>query len=118
MAFVFGCSASYEEKRRLQSPDGRVDAVWVEVNAGATMDFYYHLYIVRSGDKPERGTPRLIADRISNLRASWRRPKQLEVSYDTARIFGFHNFWHSRDVDNYKYVIEIRLSPNKTSQLE
>jgi hypothetical protein len=90
MAFVFGCSASYEEKWRLQSPDGRVDAVWVEVNAGATMDFYYHLYIVRSGDKPERGTHRLIADRISNLRASWRRPKQLErlVRY------GSH-FWFS-----------------------
>ena len=118
VAFLLGCSQSYEEQWRLASPDRRVEAVWVEIAGGATTDFAYHLYIVPFGNKPERGTQRLIADRISNVRMSWREPKRLEVSYDAARIFSFFNFWHSRDLDNFKYVVEIRLSPNKSSQLE
>ena len=118
VAFVLGCSASHEEQVRLVSPDRRVEAVWVQINAGATTDFFYHLYIVPFGDKTKRGTERLVADRVSNLKISWRESKRLEVSYDAAWIYSFHNYWHNRNVDNYKYVVEIRLSPNKASQLQ
>jgi hypothetical protein len=111
-------SESYEEQARLASPDRRVEAVWVQIGGGATTGFAYHLYIVRFGDKPQRGMQLLTADRISNLKMSWREPKRLEISYDSARSFNFFNFWHDREVDDYKYVVEIRLSPNKSSQLE
>ena len=119
VALLSACSESFEEQARLASPDRRVEAVWVQIDGGgATTDFAYHLYIVRFGDKPKRGRQLLIADRINNLKMLWREPRRLEISYDSARIFNFFNFWHERDVDNFKYVVEIRLSPNKPSQLE
>ena len=119
VSLLLGCSASYDEQLRVASPDGRVEAVWVEVGAGgATVDFYYHLYIVQPGAKPERGTQRLVADKVKNLKLLWRESKRLEVSYDSARIFSFYNYWHDRNVGNFKYVVEIRLAPNKASQLD
>jgi len=119
VVLLLGCSESYEEQARLLSPDRRVEAVWVQMGGGgATTGFAYHLHIVRAGDKPQRGMRLLVADKISNVKLSWRGPKRLEISYDSARIFNFFNFWHDREVDNFTYVVEIRLSPNKPSQLE
>jgi hypothetical protein len=46
VAMLAGCAPSQQELWRLTSPDGRVDAVFVEVNGGATVDFAYNLFIV------------------------------------------------------------------------
>lgn len=40
---------SQEEIKRIQSPDGLVDAVVVETNGGATTSFGYKVYIVPKG---------------------------------------------------------------------
>jgi len=103
---------------RISSPDGRVEAVWIKVDGGATVDFSYNLFVVPVGGKPKNGTQILVADRVKNLTVKWREPKRLEVIYDAARIFNFFNFWHDRDLDNYGYIVEIRLVPNNPSQLE
>jgi hypothetical protein len=113
-----GCASPQEEVWRISSPDRRVDAVWVKVDGGATVDFSYNLFIVPFGGRPKNGTQVLVADRIKNLSVKWREPKRLEVIYDAARIFNFFNFWHDRDLDNYGYVVEIRLMPNNPAQLE
>jgi len=42
----------------------------------------------------------------------WLQPKLLEISYDKARIFQFSNFWSSSEVEDFSYVIEIKLAPN------
>ena len=47
----------------------------------------------------------------------WSKPRKLEIRYDQARIFSFVNFWQSKDVDNFKYVVEVQLVPSGLSQL-
>ena len=49
----------YEEIARLSSPDGRVDAVVVEVDAGAGNPFVYRLYVVPRGGAWRTGGERL-----------------------------------------------------------
>ena len=93
--------------------------MWVQVGGGgATVGFSYNLFIVPVGGRPKNGTEILVADRIRNVSVRWREPKRLEVIYDAARIFDFANFWHDRDLDNFGYVVEIRLIPSSPSQLE
>ena len=31
--------------------------------------------------------------------------------YQSARIYHFTNFWNSKMIDNYEYVVEIQLLP-------
>ena len=108
-----GC-ASEEEVSRLVSPDRRVDAVWVrDSGGGATVGISYLLYIVPTGRAPERGMQQLVADHIDNVTLRWREPRRLEVAYDQARIFNFFSFWQHRELDNFNYVVEIRLIPNR-----
>ena len=38
-------------------------------------------------------------------------PRFLELAYQQARIYQFCNFWNSRDVKDFQYVVEIRLTP-------
>lgn len=46
-----GCSPIKEEVERVPSPDGAVDAVVIRVNAGATVSFYYDVYLVPAGSR-------------------------------------------------------------------
>ena len=116
---VHGCSApcSHEEVARIKSPDGKVDGVHVRGNCGATTPFSEHVFIVPTGDKtPElKGDYQLfLADHVSGLKLAWRESKVLEIHYEEARIFRFSNFWQSKNVDNFSYVVEVRLAPSKT----
>lgn len=43
------CSPVKEEVERVPSPDGAIDAVVIRVNAGATVSFYYDIYVVPAG---------------------------------------------------------------------
>lgn len=117
VVLLVGCGRR-EEMFRVTSPDRRVDAVWVrDSGGGATVGFSYKLFIVPTGGQPKRGTERLVAEDVNNLKMMWREAKRLEISYDEARIFSFLNYWYDRDLDDYRYVVEIRLLPQKASQL-
>ncbi len=99
---------------RIKSPDGIVDAVHVQGNCGATTSFSEHIFIVQSGTKtppPRKRYQVFSADHVKGLRVKWREPKVLEIHYKEARIFDFTNFWQSKDVQNFSYVVEIRLRP-------
>lgn len=123
VAFLFlvgllvACGTDYEELWRVSSPDSRVDAVLVRTGGPATVGFSYRLFIVPKAASPGKSGEVLLADQVRNLAAFWRPPRTLELRYDEARIFSFSNFWHSKDVDNFNYVVELWLVPTGTSQL-
>src|SRR6266480_4951758 len=82
---------SEDEVARVTSPSGRLDAVLVETNGGATTSFGYYAYIVPHGKTYERG-PR-VADlygagrshQASGANLRWEGSRQLIIEYLTAR---------------------------------
>jgi hypothetical protein len=116
--FVAACSMDADEMWRVTSPDLRVDAVFVRIGGGgATVGFSYKLFIVPRGAKPGKSGENLLADKIGRVSAIWSQPRKLEIRYDRARIFSFANFWSSKEIDNFTYVIEVQLVPTGPSQL-
>jgi hypothetical protein len=106
-----GLEINPKEEARVTSPDSLVDAVLSEANCGAACPFIYHVSIVPRGDPPA-GVPKydlFTADYVSGLRLQWAEPRVLEIVYDSARIHYFTNHWSSEDVENYDYVVELRL---------
>ena len=83
--------ASHDEVARAKSPDGLVDAVLVETNAGATTSFGYEIHIVPSGGSPSAsseiaflyGAVRSQEAYGANLR--WGSPTSLAIEYLSAR---------------------------------
>ena len=83
---VFGCGR-YEEIARFPSPDDRVDAVVVEVEAGAGNPFVYRLYLVPRGGAWRKGSERLSYSDPVRFRVAWADPRHLELCYDDARFY-------------------------------
>lgn len=111
---------SYEEIGRVKSPDGMVDAVLVRSNGGATTSFGYSVFLVPAGTRfDERAQvfqpdyALFVADHQVDLELVWKEPKFLEIRHVKARIFQFSNFWHSREVQDFHYTVEVRLVPLK-----
>jgi len=118
--YIFGCNAipfsevSSTEYYRVKSPDGKVDAVLMESNGGATTSFSYNLFFLPTGASSKElslDRSRLIADKVENLRITWIENKILQIDCKSARIFRFSNFWQSKEIQDYKYIVEIRISP-------
>ena len=113
---LFGCfnSNSFEEITRKSSPDGKVDAVVLKINTHSTTPYSYRLYIVPKDKKVQNIENELfLANRVDELLINWEANKLLEINYKNARIFHFSNFWHSKEVDNFKYIVELKLHPKK-----
>jgi len=110
---VGGCgildSCLYEEVSRETSTDGLVDALIMKINCGATTDYSYKVYIVPKGTKPNENHVYL-SDKTNSLEISWVAPKSLLITYDNARIFEYTNFWQSKNVENFKYIVSITES--------
>lgn len=108
---VVSCdTVSRTEVTRIKSPDSIADAVLIKVNAGATTSYAYEVYIIPTGGQPTQGNEIFKADKINGLEIQWIQSKYLEIKYDDGRIFHFSNFWHSKDVDNFRYIVDIELS--------
>ncbi|MBZ9611390.1 hypothetical protein [Rheinheimera maricola] len=84
-------------------------AIHVVKNCGATTGFAHQIYIVVPGTKYADANPIFVADKVDNLAVAWLGERALEISYDSARIFNFTNFWQSSEVDNFEYVIKVTL---------
>jgi hypothetical protein len=82
---LLGCGR-YEEIFRLPSPDGRVDAVVVEVEAGGGNPFVYRLYLVGRGEAWRKGQVRLTYTAPVRFRVTWADARHLELCYDEANI--------------------------------
>jgi len=96
------------EPLRKTSEDGLVDFVVVERDCGATTSVAISVFIVPSGDRTGKAQPIFKADHVEGLEVLWGSPKQLSIRYDKARIFSFTNFWLSRDVEEFEYVVSVR----------
>lgn len=105
------------EIERQVSPDKLVDAVLVEPQTHATVAIQTELFLVASGKDWRGARPILSGDKFEGLRVNWERPHFLAIRYKKGRIFSFANFWHSKDVQNFKYEVELRLVPETDSSL-
>jgi hypothetical protein len=113
LLFLFllaGCNfVSREEILRVESPDSVVEAVLVRTNAGATTAYGYFLYIVPKGKPVSEKTEVLRADHAEDMAILWGAPKELHVFPKEARIFHFRNVWISKEVNNFEYVVHLKL---------
>jgi hypothetical protein len=119
LIFSAGCNVRIpaKEVHRVVSPDKLVDAVVVARETDATVLTPTELYIVATGRDWSKETPVLKGDNFSEMNISWQEPKYLEISYKKARVFNFTNFWNSSAVQDYRYVVELRLSPTEKKSL-
>jgi hypothetical protein len=124
ICFTTGCGEQtlagkweYKEVNRIKSPDSLVDALVIEGDAGATTSTATSVYLVPVGgsvDPEDRLRSLFTADHLKNFAIEWKEPKLLEIRYDEGRIFGFMNFWSSREVQQFHYVVEIKLAPTRS----
>ncbi|WP_345552489.1 hypothetical protein [Microbulbifer aestuariivivens] len=104
-----GCDSSKcgsEIVSRELSPDKRVEAVVSKVNCGATTDYSFKVYIVPTGSD-SLGNQVFLSDHTVGLRTSWIKKQRLSITYEKARIFEYTNFWQSKDLDNFEYLVSI-----------
>lgn len=112
---VFGCSDLFPVQRieagRVSSPDRRVDAVILRTRGGATTGTSYQVHVAPRGEQPEIELKILTADHVApgELRVGWTSDRMLRISAGDSRIFQFKNFWMSREVDDFGYVVHVRL---------
>ena len=85
---LLGASACghYEEIARLPSPDGRVDAVVVEVEAGSGNPFVYQLHLVGRGEGWRKGRERIVYMNPVRFRVAWADARHLLLCYDDAQF--------------------------------
>lgn len=92
---------------RAASPDKVVDAVISRKNCGATTSYSYQIYIEKIGEKHNDSDAIFIADKVDGIAVKWNAPKELTITYKKARIFKFTNFWNSKEVDDFKYIVSV-----------
>jgi hypothetical protein len=104
---------------RVTSPDSIVDAVAAVGSVNATMAFVHRVYIVPRGAPVPSGRDfeAFRAGYVTALSLAWPGAHMLEIRYDTARIFHSKNLWHSREVDDFRYEVEVRLAPRNPTTL-
>lgn len=111
LLIMVGCLPwASEEVERVTSPDSIVDAVVIQSDAGATTPFVHEVYIVPKGGKPS-GTALLTGDHLIGFELKWLAPRFLEIRYKQGRIYKFTNFWRSKEIQNFSYIVELRLVP-------
>ncbi len=110
LLITMGCDiVEREEIGRLPSPDLLVDAIVVRTNAGATTDYGYRVYIKPIGEKPTGGDEIFIGDKLLGLRVAWNEAGFLNIEYSDGRVFHFSNFWQSKKIRNFEYIVHIDL---------
>ncbi len=96
---------------RATSPDRRVDAILVEpivkyIGNGEA------LYLVPKGDPAPGSDPVLRGSRFTRPpKLHWSKSQLLEVQYDRGCVAAFSNVWHSGEVEEGRYYVEVRLDP-------
>jgi hypothetical protein len=113
---IAGGPWKYAEVKRIKSPDPAVEAVLMTGDGGATTSTEYYLYLVPAGqsvnpEKAGENRPCFRAYHVKDLNVVWKSPKLLEIQYGEAVIDQFHNLWQHREVQDFRYVVEVRLAP-------
>ncbi len=110
------------EHSRVTSPDGKLDAVLVVdaygPAAGGGVDSM--VYIVARGAQVPTARAHMIfrADPMTRGTLVWKDAHLLEIHYDVADIYEFHNLWALDEIENVgeegerDAYVEIRLAPS------
>ena len=90
LAALFALGGCGDDVARVAAPDGKADAVVVEVNAGATADFAYDVFVLPHGAAIGGEAALRLYGATRNAQASgvnlrWVSPTQLRVEYLEAR---------------------------------
>lgn len=113
---------NYKEVSRVKSPDGRAEAILVEVELPESLlGNGFILYISRPGIETERHIkgwqPTLFyAQYAEDLRLNWKESDFLEIKYKRASVLAFrNNFWMPEE--NGARWFELRLVPDSERSL-
>ena len=127
LTLAFGCEKGqtlvgkweYKEIGRFVSPDSKVDAVEVMGSAGAGTTLHTYIFLVPHGAKldADNNAPLFNGDYVDKLDVRWRKQQFLEIHYNEAQIVNFRNYWQSQELDNFHYLVEIMIYPNKDRSL-
>jgi hypothetical protein len=118
LEYSLGLGGMFEEVWRSSSPDGKVDAVLMNYDAGATTSLIEMLYLVPAGQKITRWdmklqnyTPVFRADHTQGRTITWSGKQLLEIKYEKARINHFRNHAYPLAREGSYDVVEIRETP-------
>ncbi|HVG80509.1 MAG TPA: hypothetical protein VNF03_20345 [Patescibacteria group bacterium] len=103
-----GCGR-YEEILRVPSPDGVVEAVVVEVEAGGGNPFAYQVHVVARGARWHKGRERLIYTDPVRFRVAWADARHLELCYDDAHIYPSSNRPEPKASQSPQDLVELKL---------
>jgi hypothetical protein len=103
------------EISRKISPDKQLAAIIQTHDCGKFTSMEYQV-LITSADPQKRALGYvLLADQVEHLELKWLNQRQLEISYQKARIFRFTNIWRWEiNPDKAATVVEIKL--RQTSQ--
>lgn len=107
---VLSCSPPQKQLQRITSPDHIVDAVLSAKLVNATVATPYMVYIVPAGSH-NLTDPVLVGDDFVGLKLIWKAPRFLVIQFSKGEIFKFSNLWMSKKVQDFRYLVEIRLRP-------
>jgi hypothetical protein len=98
------------EVLRVNSPDGRMDAVYIQRDAGAMTVARYLIYVVPSGQKPGKKSIAVFGGkRVFDLKIDWDEERKLLIQYSAADVFHFRNYMYPfKDDVGYRIEIEMR----------
>lgn len=106
------CSKESDELAlKKTSPDNKVDMLLMSDSFGATTSKIYYLYLTPHNQPPSKNNLIIIGDHFDKLEVAWLKNQFVELKYNKGRIFKYTNFWSSKDIDDNKYLVEIRLKP-------
>lgn len=109
--FSFGCDAitgcKNTELSRIKSPDGKVEAVIVARDCGATSGASKTIYLVPAGAKTASENAMFTCDHEEDLDFKWDGSKSGLIEYSKARIFTFRNFWSTKELENFGYEVQL-----------
>lgn len=86
---------SLDQVKSEVSRDGKINAVVMIKDCGATTSAAYYIFLSAVDDYFDKENPVFLADRVEDLSITWIKNYELLITYSSARIFQFKNFYYS-----------------------
>jgi len=102
------------EISRVRSPDGKLDAVYIQADAGAMTSGNYLVYIVfKDRQAPKKKDKAVFHGKHTyDLEISWKADRELLIQYNKSDIKHFQSYYYPFSDSRYK--VEIRLCPSRS----
>jgi hypothetical protein len=108
---------SKDEVARVESPSGKVEAVLIETNGGATTSFGYEVYVVEYGAKPSGSPAVSLYGAVRNQHAYganlvWSSSDSLAVEYLSAKSAKLNTRTQSVETQTIHFALREGVSDN------